>query len=200
MPPTPTLMSPVLAVAMSHPTRVGALSILLERAATPKEIATELEERASNVGYHLKVLVGLGCIELISAEPAGGGRVVEHTYQAVERAYFDAGAWDQLGSSEKLDIAVTLMRVISDEISVAMSQGTFFDPDDNHISRSPMRTDMEGWEEVTAFLDGTLNGLFEIQDRIDERCANDEERETFPIKVEIIQFRSPEKGKQAQPK
>lgn len=192
MAPTPTLMSPVLAVAMSHPTRLGAFTILLERAATPKEIAAELGESGSNVGYHLRVLVDLGCIELIKVEPAAGGRVVEHTYKAVDRAYFDTDAWEQLGSKEKLEVSVTLMRVISEDINEAMSKGTFFDPDDNHISRSPMVVDEAGWEEVTAFLDGTLNELFEIQDRINERCRD--EGKTFPIKVEMIQFRSPDKG------
>ncbi len=193
MAPTPTLMSPVLAVAMSHPTRLGAFTILLERAATPREIAAELGESGSNVGYHLRVLVDLGCIELTKVEPAAGGRVVEHTYQAVDRAYFDSDAWEQLGRKEKLEVSVTLMRVISEDINDAMSQGTFFDPDDNHISRSPMRVDQEGWEEVTTFLDGTLDELVDIQGRVDERSRG-EEKGTFPIKVEIIQFRSPDKG------
>lgn len=192
MPPIPTLMSPVLAVAMSHPTRLGAFTILLERTATPREIAAELGEAGSNVGYHLRVLVELGCIELVSVEPAAGGRVVEHSYRAVERAYFDAEGWAGLSSKEKLEVAVTLMRVISEDINDAMAHGTFFDPDDNHISRSPMRVDQEGWEEVSAFLDGTLDGLFEIQDRINERCRDDEKK-TFPMKVQIIQFRSPDK-------
>lgn len=190
MTPTPTLMSPVLAVAMSHPTRLGALTILLEREATPREIAAELGETGSNVLYHLKVLVDLGCIELVKVEPAAGGRVVEHTYRALDRAYFDAEAWEQLGGKERLEVSVTLMRVISEDINIAMSKGTFFDPDDNHISRSPMRVDAEGWKEVTDYLDSTLSGLFEIQDRVDERCEG-EEGKTFPIKVEIIQFRSP---------
>jgi DNA-binding transcriptional ArsR family regulator len=193
LPPTPDLMSSVLAVAMSHPTRLGAFTILLEREASPREIASELEESTQNVGYHLKVLVELGCIELVSTKPVQGGRVREHFYRAADRAYFDNEGWDRLNDKERLEVAVTLMRVISEDINDAMAQGTFFDPDDNHISRSPMRVDDEGWGEVTAFLDGNLDGLYEIQERIKERCENDEERETFPIKVDIIQFRSPEK-------
>lgn len=192
MPAPPTLLSPALAVAMSHPTRLAALVILLERKATTKELAAELDVSRTSVSYHLDVLLDLGCIHLVSTVPAGGGRVKERTFKAVDRAYFDAKGWEQLGSTEKLEVSATLMRVISEDVNQAISQGTFFDPDDNHISRSPMRVDSEGWREVISLLDGTVDGLFEIQDHVSERCQGDESR-TFPIKVEIVHFRSPKR-------
>lgn len=190
MPVAPPLISDVLAMAMSHPIRVDALALLLERDATTKEIADHIDEPRNGVSYHLKVLEDLGCIEVVAVTPARGGRVVERTYHATERAYFDASAWERLGREEKLEVTMTLIRVISEDISRAMAAGTFFDPDDNHISRSPMQVDSEGWDEVTDYLDAQLLGLFEIQDRVDERCP-DKGAETFPIKVGILQFRSP---------
>lgn len=187
---TATLMSQVLATAMSHPARVNVFSVLLEGDATSKDIANRLDVEAKSIRYHLKVLEELGCIETVSIEPAHGGRVVERTYQAADRAYFDADAWKRLDPKEKQTVAMSLMRVISEDVSRAMSQGTFFDPDDNHISRSPMAVDRQGWDEVTTYLDEMLLGLFEMQDRIDERCVSTG-MERFPIKVEMIQFRSP---------
>jgi len=168
------------------------MTILIQRAATPAEIAAELDESVSNVAYHIDILKRFGCIRLISVEPAAGGRVVEHLYKAADRVYLDADAWDQLGEKEKLKVVISLMRLVSEDVNSAMSKGTFFEPDDNHLSRSPMTVDMEGWQEVIKLLDGTVDGLFEIQGRIAARGA-DGDQETFPIKVEILQFRSPAK-------
>jgi DNA-binding transcriptional ArsR family regulator len=188
--PLPKLISSVIATAMSHPTRLGAMTILVQRNATPAQIAAELDESLSNVCYHIDKLQKLGCIELVSIDPAVGGRVVEHLYQAVDRVYFDKEAWERLGSKDKLAVVIALMRLVSEDVNEAMSHGTFFDPDDNHISRSPMNVDFEGWDETTALLDRIVDGLFEIQENVANRCK-DGAIETFPIKVEIIQFRSP---------
>src|SRR5215218_5342698 len=102
----PTLLSSILAKAMAHPTRVGAMTILLGRTATPTEIAAELREPVGNVSYHLDVLQRLNCIELVAVEPARGGRVVQHFYRAVDRAFLDAEAWEELGAKERLEVTV----------------------------------------------------------------------------------------------
>jgi DNA-binding transcriptional ArsR family regulator len=187
----PAVISSVLATAMSHPTRLHALTFLAERPATPKEIATKIGLPVNNVTHHINVLLKLGCIELISVDPVRGGRVVQHLYKAAQKnAYLDGDAWKELGDSEKLGFVTTLMRLISEDLAEAMLHGTFFDPDDNHLSRTPMTVDAEGWQEVVALLDGAVDGLFEIQERIAARRGGGE-KESFPIKVEILQFRSP---------
>lgn len=190
--PIPALLSSVLASAMSHPTRLEAMTILLRQPATPGQIAAELDEPVSNVSYHIQQLMKFGCIRLVSSEPAAGGRVLEHIYEAVDRVYFDAEAWNRLGKKEKLKVAINLMRLVSEDVNDAMAQMTFFEPDDNHLSRSPMNVDPEGWKEVVGLLDGVVDDLFEIQKNVTSRCAG-ENLKTIPIKVEIIQFRSPER-------
>ena len=190
MPPTPTLISVVLAMAMSHPMRLGAFTLLLEGPATVRELAEQLEVSGNALRYHLNMLEKLGCIYRIENEGGPRSRVTEYTYRAVDKAYFDAEGWEKLSKGEKVKVTVTLMEVISKELNDSMGAGAFFDPDDNHISRSPMNVDREGWQEVSAFLDGILDGLVEIQGRINERCG-DEKDGTFPIKVAIVQFRSP---------
>jgi len=184
-------MSQVLATAMAHPLRVNAFSILLEGQATAREIADRLGESPSALRYHLNTLEKLGCIETATLDQAYGGRVCERTYKASGRAYFDADAWSRLDREGKHKIAMSLMGVITEDVARAMSRGTFFDPDDNHISRSPMTVDKQGWDEVTTYLDEMLVGLFDMQDQINERCE-ETGADRFPLKVEIIQFRSPD--------
>ena len=192
---TPSLISSRLATAVSHPTRLHAMKILFERKASPKQIAAELDQPINNVTYHINVLLELACIELVSVEPASGGRVAEHFYRAIRRAYFDADMWEQLDEKEKLDVVSTLIRMISEDINEAMVTGTFYDPDDNHISRTPLVVDQTGWEEITAILDRSSEDLLGVEQAVAERgraaAAQGREEEQMHVKVEIIQFRSP---------
>lgn len=192
MPEPPTLMSPLLAAAMAHPIRLKVFSLLLDQevAITAKEIADEVKETRSSVNYHLKVLLELNCVEIVNVDSSGGGRVVRHSYMASDRAYFDAEGWDRLDRPTKLKIAIILLRVISEDINEAVGHGTFLDPDDGHLSRSPMRVDSEGWAEVRDFLtESCLDGLRAIQERVDERCEGGD-RTTFPVRVHMVQHRS----------
>lgn len=190
----PNLTSPQLATAMAHPTRVRVLTVLNDRVASPKELAAEIDESLNNVAYHVDILKELGCIELVKTEPSGGGRVIEHFYRATQRSYFDADAWERLGEKERLAVSTTLMRLASEDINEAMAKGTFTDPDDNHISRTPLVVDRPGWEEITSILDRALEELLAVPEAVLGRTGGTD-AETMPVKVEIIQFRSPSSGK-----
>jgi DNA-binding transcriptional ArsR family regulator len=185
---TPRLTIPELTAALSHPTRNYVLAILTERIASPKELAKELNRTIRHIGYHLGVLERLDCVELVKTEPVKGKRVVEHFYRATQRPWFDRDAWAEVGKGDKPGITSVIMEAMSSDIAEAVLAGTFNDPD-NHISRTPMTVDSEGWEEVVTLLTSTLNGLIDIQGRVSNRSTP--ETEVKPIKVEIIHFRSP---------
>lgn len=184
---TPTLVSQVLASASAHPTRLRTLMILTEREATPREVAEEIGEPLNNVAYHIKVLKRLGCIELVRVNQTQGGRVAEHVYRGTERPYWTESDLGELSDADKLNVIVGIMRHISDDIAMAMTAGTFYEHDDNHLSRTPLVVDEEGWDEVTELLDDTLEQLLAIQERVTDREA----AETKLTKVAIIQFESP---------
>lgn len=175
---------------MAHRTRFHAMTFLVEEEATPAQIAARISEPLNNVSYHIKVLVELGCVELVRVQPASGGRVAEHVYRATQRALLDLEAWGELDEAEKLQLNASLLRLISEDLAESMSSGAFYLDEDNHVSRMPMRLDQGGWEEVVSLLEGTLDQLMEIQDRVNERTNGDGER-PHHTKVEIIHFRSP---------
>jgi Helix-turn-helix domain len=192
-PTTPDFVNPRLAAAMSHPTRIHTMCVLVERCASPREVAAEIDEPLNNVTYHVNQLLKLGCIELVEASPAGGGRVVEHFYRATQHAYFDDDAWDALAPKAKLGVLNTVMRIISEDVAKAMGQGSFYSRDDVHVSRSPMLLDEEGWNEVAELLNRTTKEMLEIEGRVADRCAGGEPP-SIPTKVEILQFPSPPPG------
>jgi DNA-binding transcriptional ArsR family regulator len=174
---------------MSHPIRLRAMRILSERIATPAEIAAAIDEPVNNVAYHIKVLKKLECIELVRTTQARGGRVAEHFYRATQRPYWDAAAWEQLDEREKLGVTGAIMNQISEDIAQAMSHGTFNGTDDNHISRSPMVVDQDGWREVVELLEDAMEALMDIQARVNGRATGGED--LLHTHVEIIQFLSP---------
>lgn len=185
----PSVTSTRLASAMSHPTRWRAMRVLSERTATPREIAEEIDEPLNNVSYHMKILVDLDCAELVQVRSVHGGRVAEHVYRATTRPYFDVDSWNELDDTEKMAVTSAVMQEVTDDIAVAMSHGTFYEPDDNHLSRTPMQLDTPGWQEVIALLDEASKKLWDIQDRVNARRTP--ETEMLHTKVEILQFRSP---------
>ena len=182
-------ISPQLAAALSHPTRVHAMGLLGEGPASPRELAEAMDEPLNNVTYHVKQLRELGCIELDRTERRAGGRVVEHFYRTTQRAYFDDDAWAVLTEKERLGVIWEILRMMSKDVSTALSNGTFL-KEDTHITRSPMVVDEDGWEEIGELLHRTTKELFEIGERVSERCA-DGDRPDIHTKVEMLQFRSP---------
>lgn len=171
------------------------MRVFAEREATPREIAAEIDEPINNVAYHIKILKRLGCIELLQTRQTQGGRVAEHVYKATQRPYWDDEEWKQLDEGEKLDVTAAIMQQISEDIAEAMSHGTFNAHDDNHISRSPMTVDGEGWQEVTDLLKVTMDELMEIQVRVNDRGAKPDD--TLRTSVAIIQFESPPTKREA---
>jgi DNA-binding transcriptional ArsR family regulator len=183
-------VSPQLAAAMSHPTRVHAMSILLERIASPRQVADAIDEPLNNVTYHLNQLRELGCIELVRTERVHGGRVLERFYQATQRVYFDEDAWEVLDEKSRLDLVSVALRMVSQDITTAMASGTLFGEDNAHISRSPMVVDDEGWREITELIARATQELFDVEARVAARCA-DADPPDINAKVEMLQFRSP---------
>lgn len=187
-------MDPRLAAAAAHPTRVHLLAILDVRNASPRELADELDLPLNHVSYHVKVLQELDCIELVDQKPRLG-RVIEHFYRATRMPLFDQETWEQLDMKEKWGVVMPIMRLASEDINDSFAAGVFLDPDDNHISRTPLVVDADGWEEVKGILADALDRLFDVRENVAGRMRQDKSAETMPIKVQMFQFRSPDQEK-----
>lgn len=184
------LLGARMAAAMSHPTRMQAMTIFWEREASPREVADEIGEPLNNVTYHVNQLLKLNWIGLVAKRPARGGRVVEHFYKAVRDSYLTDNDLASLGDDERHVIATSIVSLMSKDINEAMATGKFFARKDNQITRIPLMVDEEGWQETKEVLDQALDGLMKVKRRVLERTAESAE-EPFPTKVEIIQFESP---------
>jgi DNA-binding transcriptional ArsR family regulator len=86
----------VIAQALAHPLRARALAILVERTASPKELARELSVPLTHISYHVRTLAELGVIRLERTTPRRGA--VEHHYRATVRARVVAEPLEPSGS------------------------------------------------------------------------------------------------------
>jgi hypothetical protein len=166
------------------------MCVLLDRTASPRQVAEEIGERLNNVTYHINQLRKLGCIELVRTERVHGGRVLEHFYRATQRLYFDDEAWQTLTEKERLDLVSVSLRIISQDITTAMAAGTFFGQDNAHLCRTPMVVDPDGWREISDLLERTTKELFDIEARVAKR-GNEGTPADIHARVQMLQFRAP---------
>jgi DNA-binding transcriptional ArsR family regulator len=182
------LVDPRLAKALSHPMRARILTILNERVASPNEISEIIDERLPNVSYHVRTLLDLGCIELVSTAQRRGA--IEHYYRAVVRPFFTDRDWKKLPRSGRQAISDVALQLIWEDVSDAIKRGTFETRPDRHLSRSALELDETGWEELSELLTGVLEEAESIEERSAERLKESGAK-GIPTRLVAMQFESP---------
>jgi DNA-binding transcriptional ArsR family regulator len=189
------LVDPRLAKALSHPMRARILTILNERVASPNEISEMIDERLPNVSYHVRALLDLGCIELVSTAQRRGA--IEHYYRAIVRPFFSDRDWKKLPRSGRQAISDVGLQMIWEDVSDAITQGTFETRADRHLSRSALQLDETGWKELSQLLAGVLDEAESIEARSAERIEQAPDEDGVPTRLVIMQFESPSDTQQS---
>jgi DNA-binding transcriptional ArsR family regulator len=180
-----------LVKALRHPTRAYALTAMAHRAVSPKEIAAELGVDVNHAAYHVKALVKLDCAELVKMEKRRNAD--EHFYKATVQHFFDPEDWKQVPAHDRLKMRIDLIKEVSGEASVAAKAETL-DTVDNHMSRTPMKVDKQGWRDLSTYLDEVLERVREIHEEAALRLSKSEE-ESIEARVALIQFELPKKSR-----
>jgi hypothetical protein len=179
----------IVAKAFAHPLRVQILVILSQRVASPNLLAQELDQSLNLVAYHVRVLEKYNCIELVDTKQRRGA--TEHFYRATRRQFLSDSEWARMPAVLRPGLSGAMLKAVFDDIEEAVSQGTFDELEDRHLSRVPMVVDKQGWNEVGALLGATLDRLHEIQAGASKRIAAAGEAGMLS-KVELLHFKSPE--------
>lgn len=138
--------------ALAHPLRQNILTILNERVASPSEISEELDERLGNVSYHVRTLLDLGCIELVSTTPRRGA--VEHHYRAVMRPFFSKDDWAQMPASTRRSAHDAALKAIVKDV-VATAEANGFDTPEDVVARVTGDLDAKGRADLAKLLQAT---------------------------------------------
>jgi DNA-binding transcriptional ArsR family regulator len=183
------LVDPRLAKALSHPMRTRILAILNERVASPNEIAEMIDERLPNVSYHVRALLDLGTIELVSTAQRRGA--IEHYYRALTRPFFSDRDWKRLPRSGRQAVTDLTLQMIWEETASALKKGSFENRSDRHLSRSPLTLDEQGWGEMNALLARVLTQSEGIAAKSAKRLAKSESG-AIPTMLVMMHFEMPE--------
>jgi hypothetical protein len=161
---------------MSHPLRASILRILVERTASPAEMARELDEELSNVSYHTKQLVGFECAELVSTRPVRGA--LEHFYRATERHLIDTEEWEELDPLVAEGILCEIMQKMLDDFVVSARAQSIGGDKDFHLTRTPLVFDEEGLQEALEVHEKARLELLEVEARSAARMVESGEEGT----------------------
>lgn len=182
----PAVIDPRLLKALAHPTRQLILEILNQGPSSPIRITRQIENVSLNLlSHHIKVLRELGCIELVETVKKRGA--TEHIYRATKRTMFTAEEWEMVEPSRRPPLTANILRAISEDCGRAFLENKFDEASDNHLSRSPLELDQEGWTEVVDTLGRALDEILEANAKSAER-ARESGEELKPSRVMIMQF------------
>lgn len=179
-----------LVKVFAHPAKVRALTLLTERAASPKEIAEQLDLPIGQVSYHVRSLEELGMIELVGTRQVRGA--VEHFYKSIRRPSLNDAEWAELSLEEREAVSVWIKQQEMIDAAQAFDAGTFDRRTDRHLSRVPLVLDEEGWGELTELMADGLEAILEIQARSAERLAHRGGEGGIPVAASMSCFEMPE--------
>jgi DNA-binding transcriptional ArsR family regulator len=151
------------------------LSILLEREASPKELADEFDIPLANVAYHIQVLRKLKLIRLVRKTPRRGA--VEHHYKADQAAHIGNSVWGEVPGLVKEGLVASGLAEIGRDVADGAATGGF-EHEDSHLSRSKLVLDQQAWDELAGLLKHALDRGYELEKEAAERLKqNDHEGE-----------------------
>jgi DNA-binding transcriptional ArsR family regulator len=170
---------------MSHPLRVRILAILMERKASPVELAQVLEGTLGTVSYHVRTLHQLGLIELVGETRVRGA--VEHHYRAKVRPEITDEAWEKAPPIAKQAAVGSSLQMIDDYARASAAAGGF-DHGDAALIRISMKLDAKGWQQLAK----ACKRLYEQAQRIEadarERLDGEAPDEEMDVGLVMMMF------------
>jgi DNA-binding transcriptional ArsR family regulator len=154
--------------AYAHPLRLQILSLLDNRVASPKQIATELDTPLPNTAYHVRQLASLGLVELVRRTARGGA--IEHHYTARVRPTVPDEVWATLPEIVKRAYSGGLLQEAITQMVAAAEEDGFLAPE-SHFTRTPGRLDAKGWKAVSKEMLKTLERIERIVEDSEARLA-----------------------------
>jgi DNA-binding transcriptional ArsR family regulator len=146
MRPITNIDDPRYVKAMSHPLRVRILALLDERIASPVELAGWLDATLGTVAYHVRTLERMGLVELVRETRVRGA--VEHHYRSKERPRVSDEAWAAAPPIAKQAAVASSLQTI-DAYARAASAAGGFDDGNSHLTRTALRLDARGWNDLS---------------------------------------------------
>jgi DNA-binding transcriptional ArsR family regulator len=195
----------VLAKALAHPLRAEILAFLTQQAlASPAEMVRAglgqkrktritpeaMKKRLPGISYHVKVLLELDLIRLVTTRPVRGS--VEHFYEARARMLLDLEEWSKLPPGAKNDVSIAAVEETIGLASDALSRGTFDSFDERTVANLGLRLDEEGFKQLAdEMADFALTRCEQELQGEAVRRANGDPSKLMHVSVSMLLYESP---------
>ena len=139
------------------------------------------------VSYHVRMLRGYDCVELVRTEPRRGA--VQHFYRATARPTLDEDQWRTLPSGLRKELAGETLQELVSDLAAAADGGTLQDPE-VVLSRTPLELDERGWKKLNKLMAKTLDQALAIA--AESSARHDKGAEVFPTELGLLHFKRAE--------
>lgn len=160
--------------AMAHPLRSTVFRIITERVASPAEIARELFEDVSNVGYHMKRLVELECAELVDTRPVRGA--VEHFYRATELHLVRTDDWASMPETARTHLLAEFLQPAIDDFESSIRAGILGSDERWAVTRTRHVLDAKAYDEALLLHEAFIQSMERLREESANRLATSGEK------------------------
>lgn len=179
-----------VAAAISHPVRSVLLNLLNTKPGSgAAELARWSEQPIGRVRKQLKVLADDGLIEVQRQETRRG--VVKRYYaNSIEVVLTEAND-DELTERVQLLVALGILRLLFDETTRALAEGTFAARKDRVVANTPGAVDERGWAELARLHAELVERVQEVTAESRDRLEASGEEPTVFLTSGVILVESP---------
>jgi DNA-binding transcriptional ArsR family regulator len=174
---------------LAHPLRVQILGILETRAASPNELARELDAPLGNVSYHTRELLRFGLVKLVKQTQRRGA--IEHYYRATKQPRITDAGWAATPRVVKDAMVRSALEQISDFVNAAAIEGGF-NRDESHLNRIQLTVDEQGWQDLSHELRRLLTALPKIEEASRKRLQRTDHEGERDVTVVTMGFETAE--------
>jgi hypothetical protein len=165
--------------------RVRVLAILEERTASPRELADITGAPLGVTAYHVRTLHQLGLLKLVKHTRVRGA--VQHHYRAIERPRISDEAWAAAPMIAKQALVGATVQQIADYVSASAAAGGFDRPD-AHMTRTALRLDAKGWEQLARACRRLLQDVAKIEEAVERRTQKAGADELRDVGLVLMMF------------
>ena len=183
--PPASIDDPRYVKAMSHPLRVRILALLDERTASPVELAGWLGATLGSTAYHVRTLERMGLVKLVRKTRVRGA--VEHHYRSVERPRVSDEAWAAAPPIAKQAAVASSLQTIDAYAGAASAAGGFVHGN-SHLTRTALRLDARGWNDLSRACSRLLAQVDRIEHASNERMERNPQGESSSVALVMMLF------------
>lgn len=159
----PKRRQPISIVAHTEPLRLKIVDTLTLRPAAAVELAAEIGAPLERIRYELRVLERAAMVKVHSRREQRGA--MENVFIAdPPRMTFFAEDASNTSDLALRDFVTEWTRLVFGEAVQSIREGSFRDRSLWHLTRTPLRLDSQGFIEISASFDITLEGLFDLRE------------------------------------